>query len=292
MLAEEPDHFAVLLEGHLAKTPRVLVLPYFAKTSCSSLLCTGREQRGVIFAVLWQRPWPRTGVHELSKTTCSKLRLSLTSSQEVFSGLVPVCNPWSFPRTDDMWFKRQHLPTSSRTASYMGPFFSRMRSEGSRFTLGVWGQGCVRLILGLRSQPSATVCVSAGRLSTVASASGVVQKAYQVDSRRRNYIAFAEEVSVWVICGAAVKLAFAEEVFVWVICVVVVILAFAEEVSVWVICGAAVISAFAEEVSVWVICGAAVIFAFAKKVSVWVICDAAVTLAFAEDASVWVICVK
>ena len=32
-----------------------------------------------------------------------------------------------------------------------------------------------------RSQPSATVCVTAVRLSTVASASGVVQKACQID---------------------------------------------------------------------------------------------------------------
>ena len=36
--------------------------------------------------------------------------------------------------------------------------FSRMRSEGSRFTLGVWGQGCVRQMLRLCPQPSASVC--------------------------------------------------------------------------------------------------------------------------------------
>ena len=34
---------------------------------------------------------------------------------------------------------------------------SRMRSEGSRFTLWVWGWGCVRQKLCLSSQPSATV---------------------------------------------------------------------------------------------------------------------------------------
>ena len=36
-------------------------------------------------------------------------------------------------------------------------FFSRMRSKGSRFTLGVWGWGCVRSTLRSRAQPSATV---------------------------------------------------------------------------------------------------------------------------------------
>ena len=36
--------------------------------------------------------------------------------------------------------------------------------------------------VGNRSQPSATACVRAVRLSTVASASGVVRKACQVDS--------------------------------------------------------------------------------------------------------------
>ena len=39
-----------------------------------------------------------------------------------------------------------------------------------------------------RPQPSATVCVRAVRLSTVASASGVIPKACQVDSCRRIYI--------------------------------------------------------------------------------------------------------
>ena len=68
---------------------------------------------------------------------------------------------------------------------------SRMRSEGSRF---IWGSGgeavfaescvCVRN----RPPTTATVCVSAVRLSTVASAPGVIPKAYQVDSCRRSYI--------------------------------------------------------------------------------------------------------
>ena len=34
-------------------------------------------------------------------------------------------------------------------------FFSRMRSKGSRFTLGVWGWRCVRLTLSNRPQPFA-----------------------------------------------------------------------------------------------------------------------------------------
>ena len=62
--------------------------------------------------------------------------------------------------------------------------FSRMRSEGSRFTWGSGGEAvfakfcvCVRN----RRQPSATACVRAVRLSTVASASGVVPKVCQVD---------------------------------------------------------------------------------------------------------------
>ena len=64
-------------------------------------------------------------------------------------------------------------------------FYSRMRSEGSRFTWGSGGEAvfakfcvCVRN----RRQPFATVCGDAVRLSTVASASGVVRKACQVDS--------------------------------------------------------------------------------------------------------------
>ena len=40
-------------------------------------------------------------------------------------------------------------------------FFYRMRSKGSRFTLGVWGWGCVRSTSRLRPQPFATVRVRA-----------------------------------------------------------------------------------------------------------------------------------
>ena len=77
-----------------------------------------------------------------------------------------------------------------------------MHSEGSPFTWGSGGEAvfakfcvCVRN----RRLPSATVCVTAVGLSTVASASGVI-------------LAFADKVSVRVTCVAAVLLAFAEEV--------------------------------------------------------------------------------
>ena len=69
------------------------------------------------------------------------------------------------------------------------------RSEGSRFTWGsggeaVFAKSCVcdrnrrqpSATVGNRRQPSATACVSAVRLSTVASVSGVVPKACQVES--------------------------------------------------------------------------------------------------------------
>ena len=72
--------------------------------------------------------------------------------------------------------------------------FSRMRSEGSRFIWGsggeaVFAESCV--YVRNRPQPSATVrnrLRECDKLSTVASASGVVLKACEVDSRRRSYI--------------------------------------------------------------------------------------------------------
>ena len=63
--------------------------------------------------------------------------------------------------------------------------FSRMRSEGSRFTWGSGGEAAFAkfCVCGRnRSQPFATACVSAVRLSTVASVSGAVPKACQVES--------------------------------------------------------------------------------------------------------------
>ena len=62
--------------------------------------------------------------------------------------------------------------------------FSRMRSEGSRF---IWGSGGEAVFaescVGVRNrpQPFATVCMTVVRLSTMASASGVVPKACEVD---------------------------------------------------------------------------------------------------------------
>ena len=65
-----------------------------------------------------------------------------------------------------------------------------MRSEGSRFTLGVWGWGCVRHKLRLRPPPFATVGnrrqPSLVTLSLCANATGVDQKVCRVGSWRRS----------------------------------------------------------------------------------------------------------
>ena len=109
-----------------------------------------------------------------------------------------------------------------------------MRSEGSRFTWGSGGDAvfakfcvCVRN----RRQPSATVCVRAVRLSTVANASGGVPKACQVESLspqllyigvcrggvcvsdlcRRSYIGVCRGGVCVSVCVSAVLLAFAED---------------------------------------------------------------------------------
>ena len=50
-----------------------------------------------------------------------------------------------------------HVRGVSHTVFRSCPCFFRMRSKGSRFTLGVWGLSCVRRTLRLYSQPSATV---------------------------------------------------------------------------------------------------------------------------------------
>ena len=70
------------------------------------------------------------------------------------------------------------IPTHGKTHK-ISQYISRMHSEGSRF---IWGWGCVRGKLCLCPQPSATVRVIAVRLSTVASAFGMIPKACQVDS--------------------------------------------------------------------------------------------------------------
>ena len=66
-----------------------------------------------------------------------------------------------------------------------------MRSEGSRFIWGsggevVFAESCV--YVRNRPQPFPIVCVSAVRLSTVASAPEVIPKACEVESCRRSYI--------------------------------------------------------------------------------------------------------
>ena len=83
------------------------------------------------------------------------------------------------------------LSGSSQLRLKLIEVFSRMRSEGSRFIWGsggeaVFAESCV--YVRNRPRATATVCVTAVRLSTVASASGVVQKLCQVESCRRSYI--------------------------------------------------------------------------------------------------------
>ena len=76
-----------------------------------------------------------------------------------------------------------------------------MRSEGSRFTWwsggeAVFAKTCSMLsTVRNRPQPSPYVCVSAVKLSAVASAPGVVPKACQWARDAAVTMAFAEEVS-------------------------------------------------------------------------------------------------
>ena len=111
-------------------------------------------------------------------------------------GSLPVSNTRSSPLKNHAQEVVPVMPVSASKSQALEAYFwppknntfSRMHSEGSRFT---WGLG-VRLCspslafafatVGNRSQPSATVFVRAVRLSTLASASGVVRKACPVDS--------------------------------------------------------------------------------------------------------------
>ena len=96
-------------------------------------------------------------------------------------------------------------------------YFSRMRSEGSRFIWGsggeaVFAESCV--YVGNRSRGTATVCGSA-----ISSPQWRVRQEWSRKRVKLTRVAavilvFAEEVSMRVICVAAVILAFAEEVFV------------------------------------------------------------------------------
>ena len=184
--------------------------------------------------------------------------------------------------------------------------FSRMRSEGSRFIWGsgggaVFAESCV--YVRNRPQPSATVCVSAVRLSTVASAPGVIPKACQVDSlsSQLHWRLQRRCLCEWSVLSQLYWCLQSRCLWEWSVapqlywrlqrsCLCE--RAVSPQLCVWVICVAAVIFAFAEAVSVWLICVAAVILVFAEEVSVWVICIVAVILALAEAVSVWVICVK
>ena len=96
-----------------------------------------------------------------------------------------------------------YLPFCVSGQPYLSMFFpcvlcSRMRSEGSRFALGVWQWGCVRRKLRLWSQLSATVnrlCEGRIRFSFCANAIGAVSKVSQMDSWRGSSfgICFAED---------------------------------------------------------------------------------------------------
>ena len=115
-----------------------------------------------------------------------KVRFCITSISIVKSYGSPFCC-----HTQIDWFVLYWLYCKNFVLVWCGDVFSRMRSEGSRFTWGSGGEAvfaefcvCVRN----RSQVSATVCVSAVRLSTVASVSGVVSKACQVELWRHSYI--------------------------------------------------------------------------------------------------------
>ena len=79
-------------------------------------------------------------------------------------------NPWraDFSKTSTFSFTSVNLHFRAKTQrhlnlryfggprSYWSPPFSRMRSKGSRFTLGVWGLSCVRQTLRNRPPPFAT----------------------------------------------------------------------------------------------------------------------------------------
>ena len=73
-----------------------------------------------------------------------------------------------------------------------------MRSEGSRLGVRLCSRKVVSVSATVRkcSQPFAIVCVSAVKLSTAASASGLVLKACEVDPFVVVILVSAEEVSV------------------------------------------------------------------------------------------------
>ena len=62
-------------------------------------------------------------------------------------------------KNKDQWLVGYQRVASQQKSMiiWMGKYISRMRSKGSRFTLGVWGWSCVRQTLRLFSQPFGTV---------------------------------------------------------------------------------------------------------------------------------------
>ena len=208
--------------------------------------------------------------------------------------------------------------------------FSRMRSEGSRFTWGSGGEAVFAkfCVCGRnRSQPSATVRVSAVRLSTVASASGGVQKACQVEclspqlywclqgrcqwewSVSTQLYWCLQKRCLWewsvspqlywclqrrCLCERSVSPQLYWRLQRRCLCewsVAPQLYWCLQRRCQWEWSVSPQLYWRAEEVSVWVICVAAVILVSAEQVSLRVICVVAVILVFAEDVSVWVICV-
>ena len=143
-------------------------------------------------------------------------------------------------------------------------FFSRMRSEGSRFTLGVWGWGCVRPMLRLCPQPSATAvnrprvrrkallngeCIWRGlesesrglvtsqlfwRLQRRCQCEWSVAPQLSWHLRRRSLCEWSMSYLFWRLQRRCLREWSASPQFEYVL------MAFAEEVSAWVLCGAAV----------------------------------------------------
>ena len=135
---------------------------------------------------------------------------------------------------------------------------SRMRSEGSCFTLRVRGKAAFAkscVFVRNRPQPLATVCADAVRLSTMANAPEMVSRVSQVDFWRLSCIGFCKGFvcvsDPW--CGSYIGFCFCKGTVcasdLWRRSY------FGVCTSVWLICSAAVTLAFAEEVCLWLICG-------------------------------------
>ena len=171
-----PESRMLELKGQQLGTGRVLTwkdwVPMFARTLKSWRLSSRQEKPQVLACSLTQ-PVPWGGFVQQRSPRARHVWKAWTCTQ----GLGAL-----WPSTAEMFVYFCDVSTVNLDV------FSWMRSEGSRFTLGVWGWGCVRQKLRLCPQPFATVCMSAIRLSLCANATGVVSKVCQVDSWCRSYI--------------------------------------------------------------------------------------------------------